>query len=159
VHYAYLPSDAAIASWQERRMAGYLALQRQRIMSDDIVSGLDELGVLLLEHDLNGWWVGSQLDIDEARRLAPHRNATTLQVAASVLRAVAWMLDHPERGLCMPEHLDHEQVLSVANPYLGPCPSLRTEWTPLEDRGDPFERFHSQPLLDETWQFGSFLIG
>src|ERR687890_251361 len=54
-------------------------------MADDIVSGADELGVLLLGHDLNGWWTGSQLDIKEARALVPHQNATTLQVAAAGL--------------------------------------------------------------------------
>ena len=126
VHYAYLPTDAAMASLHECRMTGYRLQDRQRIMADDIVSGADELGVLLLGHDLNGWWTGSQLDIKEARELVPHQNATTLQVAASVLGAVAWMLRNPNRGLCVPDDLDHQQVLQVAGPYLGPCPSIPT---------------------------------
>jgi homospermidine synthase len=156
VHYAYVPADAAIASWHECRMNGYQLQRRQRIMDDDIVSGLDELGVLLLGHDLTGWWVGSQLSIEETRTLTPHQNATTLQVAASVLGAVAWMLDNPEKGLCTPEHLDHEAVLNVAGPYLGPCPSLRTDWTPLHDSGDPFASLRPRPV--DPWQFSSFLI-
>lgn len=158
VHYAYLPADAAIASWQECRMGGYRAPSSQRIMADDIVSGIDELGVLLLGHDLNGWWTGSQLGIDEARELVPHQNATTLQVAASVLGAVAWMLDHPDRGLCTPEQLDHEHVLAVAGPYLGPCPSVRTDWNPLDHRSDPFEGFQPRPDRGDMWQFGAFLV-
>jgi homospermidine synthase len=158
VHYAYVPSDAAIASWHECRMNGYRLQQRQRIMDDDIISGLDELGVLLLGHDLTGWWVGSQLSIDEARNLVPHQNATTMQVAASVLGAIAWMLENPDRGLCTPEALDHELVLKVANPYLGPCPSLQVDWTPLQDRRDPFAAFKPQPQNPDPWQFSSFLI-
>jgi homospermidine synthase len=158
VHYAYLPTDAAIASWHECRMSGYSLQPRQRIMDDDIVSGIDELGVLLLGHDLTGWWTGSQLGIEEARRLVPHQNATTLQVAASVLGAVAWMLDHPDRGLCTPENLDHEAVLRVAGPYLGPCPSLRTDWTPLTSPGDPFMSLAPRPSAEDVWQFGSFLL-
>jgi homospermidine synthase len=158
VHYAYMPADAAIASWQECRMAGYVAPARQRIMADDIISGRDELGVLLLGHPFKGWWVGSQLDINETRRLAPHQNATTLQVAASVLGAVAWMLDNPAAGLCTPEHLDHEKVLSVANRYLGPSPSLAADWTPLDGDSDPFENFRHRPSPEKVWQFGSFRI-
>lgn len=158
VHYAYLPADAAIASWRECRMGGYRLQPRQRIMADDIVSGIDELGVLLLGHDLTGWWTGSQLGIDEARSLVPHQNATTLQVAASVLGAVSWILENPDMGLCTPELLDHHHVLRVANPYLGPCPSVRSAWTPLDDNGDPFANLSPSPDARDTWQFGSFLL-
>src|SRR5258708_37918300 len=103
-------------------------------MDDEITSGIDELGVLLLGHHLNGWWVGSQLSIEETRQLVPGQNATTLQVAASVLGAITWMIANPRRGLLVPDDLDHRAVLSVANPYLGPCPSLQTAWTPLAGR-------------------------
>jgi len=157
VYYAYLPTDAAMASWHECRMAGYRLQDRQRIMNDDIISGMDELGVLLLGHDLNGWWVGSQLDIAETRRLVPGQNATTLQVAASVLGAIFWLVRHPERGLCTPDDLDHEEVLRVAGPYLGPCPSTQTDWTPLNHRYDPFERYRGAAGPDDPWQFSAFL--
>ena len=158
VHYAYLPTDAAMASLHECRMSGYRLQDRQRIMDDDIVSGADELGVLLLGHDLNGWWTGSQLDIKEARALVPHQNATTLQVAASVLGAVAWMVRNPNRGFCVPDDLDHDQVLEVAGPYLGPCPSMPTDWTPLAQRGDPFEQVNGgRPRDQDVWQFATFL--
>jgi homospermidine synthase len=159
VHYAYLPTDAAMASLHECRMTGYRLQDRQRIMADDIVSGADELGVLLLGHDLNGWWTGSQLDIKEARELVPQQNATTLQVAASVLGAVAWMLRNPNRGLCVPDDLDHQQVLQVAGPYLGPCPSIPTSWTPLAQRGYPFEQVTGgRPGDQDVWQFTTFLV-
>jgi homospermidine synthase len=159
VHYAYLPTDAAMASLHECRMTGYRLQDRLRIMDDDIVSGADELGVLLLGHDLGGWWTGSQLDIKEARALVPHQNATTLQVAASVLGAVAWMLRNPDRGLCVPDDLDHREVLEVADPYLGPCPSIPTSWTPLAQRGFPFEQVTgSRPRDEDVWQFTSFLV-
>jgi homospermidine synthase len=158
VHYAYLPADAAIASWQECRMNGYRLQKNQRIMSDDIISGKDELGILLLGHDLTAWWIGAQLDIDETRELVEHQNATTLQVAASVLGAVAWILENPDRGLCTPEKLDHDLVLGVAEPYLGPCPSLQADWTPLSDRYDPFEQYKPMPLPEDVWQFESFRV-
>lgn len=159
VHYAYLPTDAAIASLHELKMRGYQLQERQRIMGDEIISGMDELGVLLLGHALNGWWVGSQLDIHETRRLVPHQNATTLQVAVSVLGAVAWMLRHPRQGLNVPDDLPHEEVLAVANPYLGPCPSTQTNWTPLQNRVDLYARYgRPRPADEDVWQFETFLV-
>ena len=160
VHYAYLPTDAAMASLHELKMTGLEMQARQRIMNDEITSGIDELGVLLLGHDLGGWWVGSQLGIDEARELVPGQNATTLQVAASVLGAIAWMVAHPDRGVLVPDDLDHREVLAVANPYLGPCPSVRTDWTPLAGRAEPFDGFAGDvPGPEDVWQFDSFLVG
>ena len=159
VHYAYQPCDAALASLWELKMNGYEMQPRQRIMNDEIIDGKDELGVLLLGHDLNGWWTGSQLDIHEARQLVPHQNATTLQVAASILGALFWMIRNPRRGLCVPDDLPHHEVLAVANPYLGPCPSIQTDWTPLKYRFDPFERFaRPRPADEDVWQFETFMI-
>lgn len=111
VHYAYLPTDAAMDSLHELKMSGYELQVNQRIMNDEIISGMDELGVLLMGHDLNGWWVGSQLDIHETRQLTPHQNATTLQVAASALGAAIWMIKNPRRGLCVPDDLDRKSVV------------------------------------------------
>ncbi|MGZ5347796.1 MAG: saccharopine dehydrogenase C-terminal domain-containing protein, partial [Solirubrobacterales bacterium] len=157
VHYAYLPADAAISSLHELKMRGHDLQPRQRIMNDEIIDGRDELGVLLMGHDLTGWWTGSQLDIHETRELVSHQNATTLQVAASVLGAISWMIRNPREGLCVPDELPHRDVLEVAGHYLGPCPSAQTDWTPLSNRSDPFERFgRPRPADEDVWQFETF---
>ena len=159
VHYAYLPTDAAIASLLELRMRNYDLQPKIRIMSDEIISGMDELGVLLLGHDLTGWWAGSQLTIEQARQLVPHQNATTLQVAASILGALFWMINNPNKGLCVPDDLPHREVLNVANPYLGPCPSLQTDWTPLKNWNDLYAKFGKpRPAEEDMWQFETFLV-
>ncbi len=160
VHYAYQPADAAIVSLHELRQRNYDLQPKLRIMNDDIIAGEDELGVLLLGHDLGGWWVGSQLTIEETRTLVKGQNATTLQVAASVLGAVAWMIKHPQQGFNVPDNLPHEDVLAVATPYLGPCPSLQTDWTPQKHRFDPFTGFNDKRQInpDDLWQFESFLL-
>ena len=36
--------------------------------------------MLLAGHKKNAYWYGSQLSIEEARKLAPYNNATSLQV-------------------------------------------------------------------------------
>ena len=49
-----------------------------------------------------------------------------------------------------------------ANPYLGPCPSLRTDWTPRDAAYEPFARFQGsdQPAGPpaEPWSFAEFLV-
>ena len=96
VHYAYCPSDSAINSLHELEMRQFKLQEKQRILNDEITSGRDELGVLLMGHDFKSWWTGSLLDIEETRRLAPGQNATTLQVAVSVVAAACWMIGHPK---------------------------------------------------------------
>src|SRR5207342_843718 len=112
-----------------------------RIMSDENTGGIDELGVLLMGHGLTTYWTGSQLDIHEARRLVPGQNATTVQVAASVVAGLTFMIRNPWKGILVPDELPHREILDVAGPYLGPCPSVRTNWTPLESRSRLFAKW------------------
>ena len=51
------------------------------------------------------------LSIEESRRLVPHQNATTMQVAISVVAAAMWMVENPDRGVCVPDDLPHEYIL------------------------------------------------
>ncbi|MET0847184.1 MAG: saccharopine dehydrogenase C-terminal domain-containing protein, partial [Pseudomonas sp.] len=95
VHYAYHPADVAVSSVLELQMRNWELQPRQRILNDEIVTGRDELGVLLMGHDYSSWWTGSLLSIDEARAIVAHQNATTLQVAGSIIGALSWMIDHP----------------------------------------------------------------
>lgn len=159
VHYAYMPCDNAILSLYELTMRNFQLQPRLRIMSDEIISGVDELGVLVMGHALSGWWTGSQLDIHETRRHVTGQNATTLQVAAAVLGGLAFMIANPRRGILVPDELPFREILDVASPYLGPCPSVRTNWTPLESRSRLFGKWGA-PSVDEAdlWQFASFLV-
>jgi homospermidine synthase len=159
VHYAYMPCDNAILSLYELTMRNFQLQPRLRIMSDEIISGVDELGVLVMGHGLSGWWTGSQLDIHETRRHVKGQNATTLQVAAAVLGGLAFMIANPRRGILVPDELPFREILDVAGPYLGPCPSVRTNWTPLESRSRLFGKWGA-PSVDEAdlWQFASFLV-
>ncbi len=159
VHYAYCPCDAAIASLTELRGNNYKLQSRQRIMTDEITTGNDALGALLMGHPLVSWWIGSDLSIEESRRLLPHHNATTMQVAISVVAAVTWMIQNPERGVVLPEDLPHDFVLDLARPYLGRFISTPSDWTPLKDLPRTFEKY-SNPDFDfsDPWQFRNFLV-
>jgi homospermidine synthase len=159
VHYAYCPADAAIASLHELHMRRYELQDRRRIGTDDIVEGRDELGCLLMGHPFKSWWIGSLLDIHESRRLVPHQNATTLQVAASILAAVKWMMDDPNEGVRLPDDLPHSSILDVAKPYLGPFLSTPVDWTPLDRWVDPFAGYgRPRPPQEDVWQFTTVLV-
>jgi homospermidine synthase len=159
VNYAYCPCDAAVNSLHELEMRQFRLQEDLRIMTDEIIDGRDELGVLLMGHDFKSWWVGSMLDIHEARQLVPHQNATTLQVACSVMGATLWMLRNPREGVCLPDDLPHEEVLSFARKYLGPMFEGEVDWDPLMNRVDLYKGFDSyKPTAEDTWQFQSFLV-
>jgi homospermidine synthase len=160
VHYAYCPCDAALASLNELRGYDYELQPRVRIMGDEITSGADILGALLMGHAYNSWWTGSDLSIEESRRLVPRQNATTMQVAISVVAAVIWMIKNPAAGIHVPDDLPHDEILEIANPYLGKFISTPSEWTPLQDYRNVFEGF-APAAIDPTdpWQFRNFLVG
>ena len=161
VHYAYCPADAAINSVLELRMRNWEMQTRQRILNDEITSGRDELGVLLMGHPFRSWWTGSLLSIDEARAVVPNQSATTLQVAGSIIGCVTWMIEHPNEGVCVPDDLPWRDVLKVANRYLGTMHSGAADWDPLTTRNDLFAGFADDGEgLDRSdpWQFGNFLV-
>lgn len=159
VHYAYNCCDAAIVSLHELRGRNYDLQPRLRIMNDEITSGTDVLGALLMGHPFNAWWTGSNLSIEESRRLVPHQNATTLQVAISAVAAAMWMFDNREKGVRLPDDLPHEFILGIADPYLGENLSIPADWTPLRHYHNPFAR-QQKPDLDweDPWQFRNFLV-
>jgi homospermidine synthase len=154
-----MPCDNAILSLYELTMRNYQLQPALRIMADEITNGMDELGVLLMGHGLTTWWTGSQLDIHEARLLVPGQNATTLQVAASVLGGLVYMMAYPSRGILVPDDVPYRDILSVAGAYLGPCPSVRSDWTPLQSRSQLFTQWGAPAVDDgDLWQFSSFLV-
>jgi homospermidine synthase len=139
VMFVYHPCDDAMLSALELEGRGWQMQPSRRVLTTELVTGSDELGVLLAGHDRNAYWFGSQLSIDEARRHVPHANATTLQVAAGALAAVVSAIRHPRRGVQEADDLDFEECLAVAAPYLGQLAGAFTDWTPLQGRGELFD--------------------
>jgi homospermidine synthase len=125
VCYVYNPCPKARQSLAHVR-AG-IAAQTFRVLESDTVQGMDEIGVLLI-HDTGALWHGATLHSDEAKRLAPHNSATSLQVVAGILGAMAWMIDHPRSGVVEAEDMDSAQILSVARPWLGTITTVETDW-------------------------------
>ncbi len=155
-HYAYHPCDDAVLSLHELAGAEWKPQQSWHILSeDDIVDGIDELGVLLYGHAKNAYWYGSQLSIEETRKLAPYQNATGLQVTSAVLAGIVWMLENPDRGIVEADEMDFRRCLEIQRPYLGPVVGHYTDWTPLKGRNRLFpETVDSK----DSWQFSNVLV-
>ncbi len=154
-HYAYHPCDDAVLSLHELAGKNWQLQQDKRLMMEEIVRGTDELGILLLGPQKGVYWYGSRLTIEEARRVAPHNNATSLQVTAPVLAGIIWATEHPQRGVTEPEEMDFQRVLEICRPYIGEVVGVWGDWTPLQDR----ERLFPEELdRDDPWQFKNIRV-
>lgn len=154
-HYAYHPSDDAVLSVHELAGKNWQMQERKRLMMDEIISGYDELGVLLAGHARGAYWVGSHLDIHAARELAPHNSATTLQVTSAVLAGIVWAMENPRRGIVEPEEMDYQRCLDIAGVYWGPRVGVFTDWTPLDHRATLFEEDLD---TEDPWQFKNIRV-
>ncbi|MCP1200379.1 homospermidine synthase [Notoacmeibacter sp. MSK16QG-6] len=156
VHYAYHPADDAVLSLHEMfGNGGEMQPEYHVLDEDEIVDGVDELGVLLYGHGKNAYWYGSRLSIEETRKIAPYQNATGLQVTSAVLAGMVWALENPEAGIVEADEMDYKRCLEIQKPYLGPVEGHYTDWTPLKDRNKYFVE-----AIDESdpWQFRNVLV-
>ena len=91
--------------------------------------------------------------------MVPHQNATTLQVAASVLGALRWMVERPNEGVRVPDELPWRTVMDAAYPYLGTCWSGAVDWDPLRSRANYFDDYNGRAYdRADLWQFTNFLV-
>jgi homospermidine synthase len=155
-HYAYHPANDAVLSLHELfGRAGAIQQEHHILSENEIVDGIDELGVLLYGHARNAYWYGSQLSIEETRTLVPYQNATGLQVSSAVLAGMVWALENPKAGIVEADEMDYRRCLEVQRPYLGPVRGIYTDWTPLSGRPGFFPED-----IDESdpWQFRNVLV-
>ena len=156
VHYAYHPANDAVLSLHELFGRAGVRQDKTHILDEnEIVDGIDELGVLLYGHARNAYWFGSQLSIDETRDLVPYQNATGLQVSSAVLAGMVWALENPETGIVEADEMDYRRCLEIQLPYLGPVRGFYTDWTPLADRPGLFPEDID---ASDPWQFRNVLV-
>ena len=154
VYYVYKPNDSAVASTMEARANNNQPQPTCRLMTDDIVEGRDELGVTLFFENGDIYWVGSLLDIKEARLLYDGQfdniiNATVVQVVAGYLGGIFHLIELIEQkkyhGLLLPEDLPVSKFIKRTRPMLGPFGLMEvTDWD--VDCADP----------KNLWQFHDF---
>lgn len=152
VYYVYRPCDSALASIKEIESNDFKIQSKDRILYNDIISGRDELGCLLLgdfgKSRKKGWWIGSLLDINEARQIVNSNqndiNATSIQVASSYISAIIYAIRNPQKGVLMPDDIDYKEILKIALPFWGPVYSgwVDVDWNRVNDM--QFESFRQK---------------
>jgi len=124
VFYVYQPSSLALESLDCLRKAKYHPPPPEKcyaMRNDDVLSGFDSVGTLLLFKDGKAHWTGSVVSVEFSRGLGfRHSNPTIVQVGAGVWGAMKWIENNHKRlGYLEPEDLDYKQILKYAMPYLG----------------------------------------
>lgn len=147
VHFVYLPCDAGMATVHKLRENNYELGEPVRNMYDDIISGMDEIGCLIMG-DFGVWWIGTSLDTVETRKLidslANDINATTLQAAGGLVAAVIYAINHPNEGFCFVDDVNYKEYLQIAMLFQGPVNSYEMHLTLKEMksiRGFQFNSF------------------
>ncbi len=136
VYYAYRPIDAALAYLPS--LAGDIisadgplnGLSESRVLKDELATGIDELGVLVMSGLGESLWLGSALSIERTRTLAPLNNATSLQVVSSIIGGMQWMIEHPCAGIVESDALDHSATFERVRQFWEPIQRVWTHWRP-----------------------------
>ena len=113
------------------------------LAEDEIEDGIDELGVLLFGHGKNAYWYGSQLSVEETRRIAPYQNATGMQVTSAVLAGMVWALENPNAGITEADEMDYRRCLERPLPYPGPVLGACPGWPPADHRSGLIPHSHA----------------
>jgi homospermidine synthase len=155
-HYAYHPANDAVLSMSELFGAEGAVQKSFHILDEaEITDGIDELGVLLYGHAKNAYWFGSQLSIEETRKIAPYQNATGLQVSSAVVAGMVWALENPSAGIVEADEMDFSRCLEIQKQYLGPLKGYYTDWHPLVGRPGLFPEDID---ASDPWQFRNVLV-
>jgi homospermidine synthase len=69
------------------------------------------------------------------------------------------MIKNPKKGFCLPDDINHEEILETSIPYIKPFVSLPVDWTPLKNMNTTFTKFDvPKPQEEDVWQFTTFLV-
>jgi homospermidine synthase len=140
VYYAYRPCGKAMEMIDRLRSKAENPGEVERVVMQDPVAGQDELGALLV-HATGAYWYGSSLTVEQARSLAPHNNATSMQVVSTIVASIKWMLLHPDEGVIESEDVDHHFVLNECLAYLGHVCGVESGWRPADVEAPQLQDF------------------
>lgn len=128
VFFAYRPCPLAVQSMRALAVHGRSHAVIPRILQGHETTGTDELGVLLISERFPTLWLGSSLSCAQAHAMVSGATATTLQVASSVMAGIAWVLEHPHRGVVESEGLDHDLLYRATHASWEPIGWAFTDW-------------------------------
>ena len=146
VYYAYHPCDQAVASMKLLSSGNEERIRSKEVLKENIRSGIDELGIFLVSDTYKSFWLGSNLSIGKARKMAKYNSATSLQVVSSIIAGMAWAEANPRKGLVESEQLEWQFIYDIAEQYWQPIISQEIDWRPNQSENSlAFETFKVSP--------------
>lgn len=151
IYYVYNPCDAAHLSIEELKDSNDTYQTNYRLLSSEVESGRDILGLTFYLANKNVYWIGSLLSIEEARYLFNEEindlvNATNVQVVAGYLTGIMQIIKNNKKniksGLINPDDLDIRRSMKYQLPLLGEF---------------MFTKVNNHNLKMNNWKFSSFL--
>ncbi|WP_043274233.1 saccharopine dehydrogenase NADP-binding domain-containing protein [Pseudomonas sp. CHM02] len=135
VFYAYEPCDQTLDSIMllDKKSKNYDF--EKIVLKNEITSGADELGIFLISNKYNAFWLGSNLSIGKAKKIAHYNNATSLQVVASIIGGMKWAEKFPREGIVESESLDWKYIYDITAIYWEPIVKQEVNWRPSQTDG------------------------
>jgi homospermidine synthase len=163
VYYVYHPCNEAVNSIYELKERNEKYQDKFRLLTDEILSGRDILGLTYYLGNGKVYWIGSTLSIDESREIFSHQidtiiNATALQVVAGYITGIIYLNDlainNKKLGLIVPDKIPLE-YMKYQLPFIGDFLFIEKdnyELTLVENN------IKSGIGKTKSWQFENFLI-
>jgi homospermidine synthase len=120
-YYVYMPSVVAEESLNYLRGRNYQKQENFHVLtSDEIISGYDAVGSLLIRGDGRCYWSGTIVSVQDVEpKFRSWINPTCLQVACGVLSGIDYIASHRDMGVIFPEQVDTSRVFELCEPFLG----------------------------------------
>ena len=108
-------------------------------------------------HAFTSWWIGSDLSIEESRRLDPPKTQPRCRWQFGRGRG-EWMIQNPIAASSCRRPAARFRPGYRAS-LLGTSISTPSKWTPLMDLPNAFEGYNKADFdLEDPWQFKNFLV-
>ena len=169
VYYVYKPCGETLLSLHELRDKNHNYQSQTRLLTDDIIDGRDELGLSFFLENGDIFWIGSVLDIHEAREMYDKKfhyrtNATVLQVVAGFLTGIMNGIEYHDKknyGVFVPDDVDAETTFDLFKPFYGEFIFKKVDdWDfSNTNRISKFSKLETnEPKTTSKWRLTDFLL-
>ena len=166
VYYVYHPCNDARQSLEEMKEKNYEYQKYYRLLTNEISTGRDELGVTFFLENGDVYWIGSLMSVEEARDIYGNEynkyiNATIVQVIAGYVSGILYMLDLAKNpannynGVMFAEDLPYKEILRYSFPFLGDFVFRKIKDFSLYKYDTQFTSTNKKTNI---WQFANFII-
>ena len=163
VYYVYKSSDEATNSLFELKERNEIYQDNHRLLTDDIISGRDLLGLTYFLENGKVYWIGSTLDIKETRELLDNEindiiNSTILQVIVGYITGIIYINDlnnrNEKKGLIVPDEIPLE-YMKYQLPFLGNFIFVDKDFYMLSILHNHID---INIFFTKEWKFNNFII-